>query len=78
MTTASFYAGVTREQLKEVFKGHNDSEIPLFGERLDILHQAGRKLLEVSQMSIDRSTHRDSPALLPTRIHTQNQSLREL
>ncbi|XP_003738070.1 queuosine salvage protein [Galendromus occidentalis] len=46
ITSATFYASVSREKLKEVFRGHNDSEIPLFDERLNILHQAGRKLLE--------------------------------
>ena len=50
ITTASFYGRATKEQLRDVFKGHNDSEIPLFDERVEILHQAGQTLLEVGTL----------------------------
>ncbi|XP_022662100.1 queuosine salvage protein-like isoform X4 [Varroa destructor] len=46
MIEASFYSTVSKEQLKMIFRSNNGSEIPLFDQRLEILHQAGAILKE--------------------------------
>lgn len=49
MIEASFYSTVSKEQLKMIFRSNNGSEIPLFDQRLEILHQAGAILKEVTK-----------------------------
>lgn len=47
ITTPSFYATVPEETLQRVFRSATATEIPLFAERLAILHDNGRVLIEV-------------------------------
>ena len=48
MHKPSFYGKMTLDQLKDVFKSCNDTEIPLIQERLESLHEASTVLNEVS------------------------------
>ncbi|XP_068626805.1 queuosine 5'-phosphate N-glycosylase/hydrolase isoform X2 [Battus philenor] len=41
-----FYSKITKEQLWDIMKGDNDVSIPLFDERLRVLHEVGAILLE--------------------------------
>ncbi|CAG4950576.1 unnamed protein product [Parnassius apollo] len=42
----AFYSKITKEQLHEILKGDNSVDIPLFDQRLSILHEVGSILLD--------------------------------
>ncbi|XP_040296748.1 queuosine salvage protein-like [Bufo bufo] len=46
LTTASYYSNITMDQLKHVLRSDSDYPIPMIEERLEILHQTGKILLE--------------------------------
>ncbi|XP_069839448.1 queuosine 5'-phosphate N-glycosylase/hydrolase-like isoform X2 [Dendropsophus ebraccatus] len=46
LTSASYYSHITMEQLKHVLRSDSDFPIPMAEERLEILHQTGKILLE--------------------------------
>ncbi|XP_071477292.1 queuosine 5'-phosphate N-glycosylase/hydrolase-like [Diadema antillarum] len=46
ITTPSYYAKVTRDELQHVFRSETDTGIHLLEKRLENLHEAGRVLLE--------------------------------
>ncbi|XP_073407567.1 queuosine 5'-phosphate N-glycosylase/hydrolase-like [Dendrobates tinctorius] len=46
LTTASYYSNITMNQLKHVLRSDSDFPIPMIEERLEILHQTGKILLE--------------------------------
>lgn len=46
LTTASYYSNITMDQLKHVLRSDSDFPIPMIEERLEILHQTGKILLE--------------------------------
>ncbi|OCT63809.1 chromosome 9 open reading frame 64 L homeolog isoform X3 [Xenopus laevis] len=46
LTTASYYSSITLEQLKHVLRSDSDTPIPMIEERLEILHQTGKILME--------------------------------
>ncbi|XP_066431550.1 queuosine 5'-phosphate N-glycosylase/hydrolase-like [Eleutherodactylus coqui] len=46
LTIASYYANITMDQLKHVLRSDSDFPIPMIEERLEILHQTGKILLE--------------------------------
>ncbi|XP_064632791.1 queuosine 5'-phosphate N-glycosylase/hydrolase-like [Lineus longissimus] len=46
ITCPSYYANVTRQQLSHIFRSDSEHEIPMFEERLQCLHQAGKCLVE--------------------------------
>ncbi|CAG9796875.1 unnamed protein product [Diatraea saccharalis] len=46
ITNPSYYSKITKEQLSVIMRGDNDTPIPLFEERLSVLHEAGAILLE--------------------------------
>ncbi|KAM4698333.1 queuosine 5'-phosphate N-glycosylase/hydrolase [Rhinophrynus dorsalis] len=46
LTTASYYSSITLEQLKHVLRSDSDTPIPMLEERLAILHQTGKILIE--------------------------------
>lgn len=46
LTTASFYANVTMDQLKNILRSDSEFPIPMIEERLEILHQTGKILME--------------------------------
>ncbi|XP_068101238.1 queuosine 5'-phosphate N-glycosylase/hydrolase [Hyperolius riggenbachi] len=46
LTTASYYANITMDQLKHVLRSDSEFPIPMIEERLEILHQTGKILME--------------------------------
>ncbi|KAM3917395.1 queuosine 5'-phosphate N-glycosylase/hydrolase-like [Leptodactylus fuscus] len=46
LTTATYYSNITMEQLKHVLRSDSDFPIPMIEERLEILRQTGKILLE--------------------------------
>ncbi|KAM8933789.1 queuosine 5'-phosphate N-glycosylase/hydrolase [Pelodytes ibericus] len=46
LTTASYYSTITMDQLKHVLRSDSEFPIPMIKERLEILHQTGKILLE--------------------------------
>ncbi|XP_073489346.1 queuosine 5'-phosphate N-glycosylase/hydrolase [Aquarana catesbeiana] len=46
LTTASFYANITMDQLKNILRSDSEFPIPMIEERLEILHQTGKILME--------------------------------
>lgn len=46
LTTASYYSNISLDQLKHVLRSDSDFPIPMIEERLEILHQTGKILLE--------------------------------
>ncbi|KAM9305153.1 queuosine 5'-phosphate N-glycosylase/hydrolase-like [Gastrophryne carolinensis] len=46
ITTASYYTNITMDQLKHVLRSDTEFPIPMIEERLEILHQTGKILLE--------------------------------
>ncbi|XP_040213137.1 queuosine salvage protein [Rana temporaria] len=46
LTTASFYANITMDQLKKILRSDSEFSIPMIEERLEILHQTGKILME--------------------------------
>ncbi|CAI9621522.1 unnamed protein product [Staurois parvus] len=46
LTTASFYADITMDQLKHILRSDSEFPIPMIEERLEILHQTGKILME--------------------------------
>ncbi|XP_056393161.1 Q-nucleotide N-glycosylase 1 isoform X1 [Hyla sarda] len=46
LTRASYYSNITMDQLKHVLRSDSDFPIPMTEERLEILHQTGKVLLE--------------------------------
>jgi hypothetical protein len=46
ITTAEYYSKVSAEELRSVLKSDSSSDIPLFEERLKILHESGNTLLK--------------------------------
>ena len=47
LTDPNFYADITKEKLADVLKSDSQYEIPLLEERVQVLQEAGRKLLKV-------------------------------
>jgi hypothetical protein len=47
IASAAFYASITMEKLKEVFKSDSTTEMPLVEDRIKNLHEAGKVLNEV-------------------------------
>ncbi|XP_038208371.1 queuosine salvage protein [Zerene cesonia] len=45
ITNPEYYSKISREDLSKLFKGDTDAEIPLFQERIDVLHEVGSILL---------------------------------
>lgn len=43
-TDPNYYADISREELKHIFRSDSDNPIPLFEERLNVLHEAGQIL----------------------------------
>lgn len=48
ITDPHFYAEISEQQFREIFASDSGHEMPLFEERLEILRESGRVLLEVS------------------------------
>lgn len=46
ITSANYYASISREQLMDIFKSDSEEEIPMFEERLQVLQEAGKILLQ--------------------------------
>jgi hypothetical protein len=46
ITNPEFYSRITKEQLQMIMRSDNDVQIPLFEERLSVLHEVGSILLE--------------------------------
>jgi len=46
ITDAEYMASVTAEQMQHIFRSATAEEIPLFAERVEVLREAGRVLLE--------------------------------
>uniref|UniRef100_A0A8C5Q6Y7 Queuosine 5'-phosphate N-glycosylase/hydrolase n=1 Tax=Leptobrachium leishanense TaxID=445787 RepID=A0A8C5Q6Y7_9ANUR len=46
LTSASYYSNITLDQLKYVLRSDSDFPIPMIEERLEVLHQTGRILVE--------------------------------
>ena len=46
ITDANIYSNITKEALEKVFRSDTKTHIPMIQERLDILHENGRVLLE--------------------------------
>nr|DBA20054.1 TPA: hypothetical protein GDO54_015795 [Pyxicephalus adspersus] len=46
LTTASYYANITMDQLKHVLRSDSEFPIPMIEERLEILQQTGKILME--------------------------------
>ncbi|XP_071082919.1 queuosine 5'-phosphate N-glycosylase/hydrolase-like [Haliotis cracherodii] len=46
ITDPNFYASITQDQLASVFRSESEMDIPLFQERLDVLHQVGQVLIQ--------------------------------
>lgn len=51
ITDANFYANITEKKLAEILKSDSDTPIPLLEERVAVLREAGKVLLEVSEKS---------------------------
>ena len=49
ITDANFYAEITEKKLAEILKSDSDIPIPLLEERLAVLREAGKVLLEVRE-----------------------------
>jgi hypothetical protein len=47
LSSASFYADITREQFAHILRSDSEYEMPMFEERLQGLQQAGKCLTEV-------------------------------
>lgn len=45
ITNPEYYSKITREQLQSIMRGDNEVQIPLFEERLIVLHEVGAALL---------------------------------
>lgn len=48
ITNPNYFAKITESELRDVFKSDNQFEIPLISERLEVLRESGKVLLEVS------------------------------
>ena len=46
-TSPSYYSTVDEKTLKQIFRSDNDTEIPLLEERVKVLNEAGKVLMEV-------------------------------
>ncbi|KAG8432684.1 hypothetical protein GDO86_017069 [Hymenochirus boettgeri] len=46
LTTASYYSSITLDQLKYVLRSNSDTPIPMIEQRLEILHQTGKILMD--------------------------------
>lgn len=46
ITNPEYYSKITAEQLKTIMRGDNEVKIPLFTERMSVLHETGAILLE--------------------------------
>ncbi|CAH2989606.1 unnamed protein product [Chilo suppressalis] len=46
ITNPEYYSKITKEQLATIVRGDNDIAIPLFEERLSVLHEVGKILLD--------------------------------
>lgn len=51
ITDANFYANITEKKLAEILKSDSDTPIPLLEERVAVLREAGKVLLEVNEKS---------------------------
>lgn len=51
ITDANFYANITEKKLAEILKSDSDTPIHLLEERVAVLREAGKVLLEVSEKS---------------------------
>lgn len=51
ITDANFYANITEKNLAEILKSDSVTPIPLLEERVAVLREAGKVLLEVSEKS---------------------------
>jgi len=47
ITNPQFYANITEEQIKTIFETDNGIEVPLLKERLEVLRESGKVLIEV-------------------------------
>lgn len=47
ITDAQFYANINEEQIKNIFRTDNGVEVPLLTERLEVLRESGKVLIEV-------------------------------
>lgn len=45
ITNPKFYSIITQEQLEEILKSDTETKVPLIKERVDCLHEVGKKLL---------------------------------
>ncbi|XP_063828367.1 queuosine 5'-phosphate N-glycosylase/hydrolase [Ostrinia nubilalis] len=46
VTNPEYYSKITADDLRHIFRSDNDAEIPLFGERLSVLHEVGSILID--------------------------------
>lgn len=46
LTDPNFYATITMDKLAHVFRSDSDYDIPLLEERLQVIHEAGKVLLQ--------------------------------
>ncbi|XP_047035965.1 queuosine salvage protein [Helicoverpa zea] len=46
ITNPEYYSKITEDQLRDIMKGDNAATIPLFNERISVLHEVGAILLE--------------------------------
>ncbi|XP_045776240.1 queuosine salvage protein [Maniola jurtina] len=46
ITNPEYYSKITQEDLKHIFRGDTDAEIPLFDQRIAVLHEVGTILIE--------------------------------
>ncbi|KAK7503415.1 hypothetical protein BaRGS_00005336 [Batillaria attramentaria] len=46
ITDPMFYANISKDKFLEVFRSDSDTEIPMVDERIEVLHEAGKVLLE--------------------------------
>lgn len=55
ITDANFYAEITEKKLAEILKSDSDIPIPLLEERVAVLREAGKVLLEVRERERERN-----------------------
>lgn len=48
LTDPNFYASVSKKKLAEILKSDTDYDIPMLDQRVDVLNEAGKVLMEVT------------------------------
>lgn len=52
ITSPAYYANASAQDIAKVFASETKESIPLFKERVDVIHEAGKVLLEVNPLSL--------------------------